>query len=57
MPDTAVNANDLPMSIAIGASTFVFIESTEPIARLYVEAGSEEEVAALARATRELVAE
>jgi len=40
-----------------GGSWILIRESgTEPLARLYVEAGSEEEVAALTRAARELVA-
>ena len=55
---TGVNAVDGIKLLLEGRSWILIRESgTEPLARLYVEAGSEEEVAALARATRELVAE
>jgi phosphomannomutase len=39
-----------------GSWILVRESGTEPLARVYVEAGSEEEVASLARAARELVA-
>jgi phosphoglucomutase len=55
---TSVNRIDGIKLLLEGGSWILVRESgTEPLARLYVEAGSEKEVAALAQATHELVAE